>query len=362
MKKFLKYFLIIFSSIVVGCGLMYGLIYYFPNTIVKTITKEQKVVNVVDDGIAEGIENVYNSVVVVESYKNDVAVSTGSGFAFKTDKNTTYIMTNHHVIDNADNVIVTLYDSTEIEASIVGSDVYADIAVLKIDNNEKLDIAVSGDLSDMKVGDTVFAVGSPMGKECTNTVTRGILSGKDRMLETRINNSLVTDWIMNVMQTDAAINPGNSGGPLCNASGEVIGVNSMKIVESSVEGLGFAIPIDDALSYSESIIKNGKIVRGYIGIEMINATEKFQLLRSGITLDAKVKDGVVIAKVVEGAPAETSGLEKGDVIVKINDDDVTNIATFRYYLYKYEPNTKVKLTVYRGGDIKEIEVQINTSE
>lgn len=213
----------------------------------------------------------------------------------------------------------------------------------------------------MKVGDTVFAIGAPMGKTFANTATRGIISGKDRMVETSISGGS-NDWIMNVMQTDAAINPGNSGGPLCNVSGEVIGVNSMKIVESSVEGLGFAIPIEDALAYAESLIKYGKISRGYIGIEMINVTETFQLLRSGIKLDSDVKSGVVIAKVVDNSPAKTAELKVADVIVKINDYNIDNISEFRYYLYKHSAGETITLSIYRDKEIKSIKVKIASSE
>lgn len=362
MKRTLTYIITVILSIAFGCALMYGLIYFFPNTVIKTITKEQKVVNVVDDGIAEGISNVYTSVVVAEAYKNNTLVSTGSGFAFKKNDDSTYIITNYHVISGGNKVIVTLSNETEIEASIIGSDAYSDIAVLKVKSNDNLAAANIGDTSEMKVGDTVFAVGAPMGKTFANTVTRGILSGKDRMVETSVSGSASYDWIMNVMQTDAAINPGNSGGPLCNASGEVIGVNSMKIVESSVEGLGFAIPIEDALSYAESLIKDGKISRGYIGIEMINATETFQLLRNGIELDSKVNSGVVIANVVDDSPAKSAGLKKEDVIVKVNNYDVENISEFRYYLYKYNVGETVTLLIYRSGETKNIKVKIASSE
>ncbi len=361
MKRALTYIVTIILSIFVGCTLMYGLIYFFPNTIIKTITKEQKVVNVVDDGIAEGINNVYSSVVVVETYKSNSLVSTGSGFAFKKDDKYTYLMTNNHVISSGNKIILTLENETEAEATLVGTDAYSDIAVLKVANTDKLTVANMGDTSEMEVGDTVFAIGAPMGKTFANTATRGILSGKNRMIETSVSGSASYDWIMNVMQTDAAINPGNSGGPLCNASGEVIGINSMKIVESSVEGLGFAIPIEDALSYANSLIKNGKITRGYIGIEMINATETFQLLREGINLDDKVESGVVVADVIDDSPAKTSGLKTGDVIVKLNDYNIDNISEFRYYLYKYQVGDTITLLVYRDGKTEGIKVKIASS-
>lgn len=360
MKKKAIYFFTIIFSIFLGCALMYGIIYYFPNTIVKTITQEERNVTVIDEGISEGITNVYNSVVVVESYSKGSVASTGSGFAFKKIGKYTYLMTNHHVISGASDIIITLADGTEIKANLVGSDAYADIAVLKIENNDSLTVASIESTNDLEVGDTVFAVGAPLGKDFINTVTRGILSGKDRMVETTISDT-GEKWIMNVMQTDAAINPGNSGGPLCDVSGNIIGINSLKIVESSVEGLGFAIPIDDALKYADSIIENGKIIRGYIGIQMLNANETFQLARNNITIDNNITDGVVVVEVINDSPAETSGLKSGDIIMKINDNSVTSISKFRYYLYKCDVGETVELLIYRNDETKTIKIKVGIS-
>lgn len=361
MKKIITYIITIILSIFLGCALMYGIIYYFPNTIIKTVTHENKTVNVVDEGISSGIENVYNSVVVVESYKGKSLASTGSGFAFKSETDNIYIMTNHHVISEATTIVITLEDGEELTASLVGSDVYSDIAVLKVDTNDKLKIVKTASLTDLKVGDTVFAVGSPMGKTFANTVTRGILSGKNRLVETTISGTN-EDWIMSVMQTDAAINPGNSGGPLCDVNGSVIGINSLKIVESSVEGLGFAIPIEDALSYAEDIMENGKIVRGYIGISMLNANESFRLLRNNIELDKSIDSGVVIVDVLKNSPAEKSGLKKGDVIIKINSNDINNISEFRYNLYKYNIGEEIDVTIYRNSEKQIIKVKIESGQ
>lgn len=359
MKNKASYIIVCILSIVLGCLIMYGFIYLFPNTIVKTITEEKKTVNVVDDGISEGIENIYNSVVVVETYKNNKVISTGSGFAFKQDKNITYVMTNNHVVDNGTKIVLTLSNDEEVEASLVGKDAYSDIAVLKIENNDNLKVANLSTAGKIKVGDTVFAIGAPLGKQFKSTVTRGILSGKDRLVETTSSNE---ELLMNVMQTDASINPGNSGGPLCDVSGNVIGVTSLKIVESSVEGLGFAIQIDDAIDYANSLIENGKIVRGYVGISMLNASETFQIMRNGISLDKSITDGVVIVKVINNSPASKGGLKSGDVIVKVDNKDIKNISEFRYYLYKHKVGDEVNIMVYRNGESKSIKIKIEASD
>lgn len=354
----LGYIVISILCLTLGALIMYGVIYLFPNTIVKTITNENKTVNVIDEGISEGINNIYDSVVVVETYKNNRVVSTGSGFAFKEDRNTIYIMTNNHVVENGTKYVLTLSNDEEVEATLVGKDSYTDIAVLKIEKNNNLKVAKLSSTNNVKVGDTVFAIGAPLGKQFRSTVTRGILSGKDRLVETTSSNE---ELLMSVMQTDASINPGNSGGPLCDASGNVIGVTSLKIVESSVEGLGFAIQIDDAVSYANSLIENGKIVRGYVGISMLNASETFQLMRNGITLDKNVTDGVVIVEVINNSPASKAGLKEKDVIVKVDNKNIKNISEFRYYLYKHKVGDEVVITVYRDGKTENIKVKIESS-
>ncbi len=353
------YIVVSILSITLGCLIMYGIMYLFPNTVVKTVTEEKKTVNVIDEGISEGIENIYNSVVVIETYKNNKVISTGSGFAFKEDKNIVYIMTNNHVVENGDKIILTLSNDEEIEAKLVGKDAYSDIAVLKVDKTNNLKVANLSSTEKIKVGDTVFAIGAPLGKQFKSTVTRGILSGKDRLVETTNNNDSL---LMNVMQTDASINPGNSGGPLCDASGNVIGVTSLKIVESSVEGIGFAIQIDDALNYANSLIENGKIVRGYVGIKMLNASETFQLMRNGITIDRNITDGVVIVEVINNSPASRAGLKEGDVIVKVGNKNVKNISEFRYYLYKHSVGEEVTISIYRNSKIENIKIKIQASE
>ena len=160
------------------------------------------------------------------------------------------------------------------------------------------------------------------------------------------------------MQTDAAINPGNSGGPLCNINGEVIGINSMKIVQTTIEGIGFAIPIEDAVMYAESIRENGKITRPYIGVSMINASNTMQLYYANIRLDEDLTEGVVVVEVEKGSPASKAGLKAKDVIVKVGDNKVSDIAEFRYRLYSHEVGSTIKLTINRDGKEKVVEVKL----
>ena len=185
----------------------------------------------------------------------------------------------------------------------------------------------------MRVGDTVFAIGSPLDSSVYSwSVTRGVLSGKDRKVEVSTTNTSVNDWIMQVLQTDAAINSGNSGGPLCNSNGEVIGINNMKLITSGVEGMGFAIPIEEASAYADAIINGKNITKPTLGITM-----------------GDHKDGVLVSEVKAGTVADTAGLQKGDVITAINDDKVTSLASLKYALYKYEVGDTVTIHYLRNG-------------
>lgn len=354
MRRILSYVLTAVISVLVSVGGMYVLMKFYPNEVVKTIT--EKSVNITDTGISESVEKVQDAVVVVTSQSKS-STSYGTGFVYDTDDDYAYIMTNHHVIDGAKTITITYNNDTETTAELVGSDEYADIAVLKVDKKTILGVATIGKSSESKVGDTVFTIGSPVSEEFKGTVTKGILSGKDRLVTTSVSSSSA-DWIMNVMQTDAAINPGNSGGPLCNINGEVIGINSMKIVQTTVEGIGFAIPIEDAIVYAESIRENGKVSRPYIGVSMINASNTMQLFYADIRIDDDVTEGVVIAEVEKNSPASKAGIKVNDVIVKVGDNKVSNIAEFRYRLYSYNAGDTVKITVNRDGKLKELEVKL----
>lgn len=301
------------------------------------------------NSIAESVDKVYDSVVVVEGYSKNELSSTGTGFVYKKDSGKAYIMTNHHVVSNCDSVKVLFTNGDELETKLVGSDTYSDIAVLSVKDSDKIKAAIMGESKKSKVGDTLFTVGSPEGADYAGTVTKGILSGKDRLVAVALTNSTTSDYYMNVLQTDAAINPGNSGGPICNINGEVIGITNMKLVDDSVEGMGFAIPIEDALEFATILEKDGKISRPYIGISMLDLSNSYYLWQAGITLPDNVKSGVAVYTVESNSPAEKAGLKKGDIITKIGDNKTENLAEFRYELYKLSPNDKVKITYIRDG-------------
>lgn len=342
-KYIFIYILSMVVSALLGCG---GLLVFFKfnpdylRSTVMNITKTEKEVTVNENGIADAVEKVYDSVVVVKNYQKGQLYSSGTGFFYKKDGDTYYLLTNHHVISGASTIQIVLTSGDELEVELVGSDQYADIAVLSIKTDKDIQLIETGDYSAMRVGDTVFAIGAPLDSDMFSwSVTRGILSGKDRQIQD--NN-----WITRVLQTDTAINSGNSGGPLCNSNGQVIGINNMKLAMTGVEGMGFAIPIDDAIEYAELIMKNGKIIRPYIGVSMDNAQNSYYANFFNYDSDTK---GVLLSKIESGSPAEKADLRVGDIITGVDDTTITDIASFRYALYKYSAGDKITIKYIRNG-------------
>ncbi|APW45781.1 DegQ family serine endoprotease [Rhodoferax antarcticus] len=262
----------------------------------------------------------------------------GSGFVLSADG---FIMTNAHVVDGADEVLVTLTDNREFKAKIIGADKRSDVAVLKIDATGLPAVKV-GDVSRLRVGEWVVAIGSPFGLE--NTVTAGIVSAKQRD----------TGEYLPFIQTDVAINPGNSGGPLINMRGEVVGINSQIYSRSGGSmGISFSIPMDEALRVSEQLRATGKVTRGRIGVQIDRVTKE---VAESIGLGKA--QGALVRAVEEGAPADKAGVEAGDIIVKFDGKAVEKSSDLPRMVGAVKPGTKSTLTVFRRGATKELTVVI----
>lgn len=310
-------------------------------------------------GISEAVNKVYDAVVMIKNFQGNKLASTGSGFVYKVDSKYGYIMTNEHVVEKANKLTVLLTNGKEVSATKLGGDEYLDIAVLRIPVGDVLKVASIGSTNELKLGDTIFTIGSPVGEEYYNTVTSGIISGIDRMVTVSVNSQ--SDWVMKVSQVDAAINPGNSGGPLMNANGEVIGVNSLKLVDNSIEGMGFSIKIEDAMAHVEELESSKTIERPMLGVNLLNASDTRSLQSYGIKIPSDISSGVVVVNVVSGTGASKSGLEKGDVITKIGDEEVINAAYLKYVLYKYKVGEKITVTYNRNGKVKTTTVTLTKS-
>lgn len=332
----------LFLSLILLLGFFAGGLYiyrYFDNSS-NHINYSNKKVTIDDTGIADAVEKVYDSVVVVENYVNDKLYGTGSGFVYKTDNSYGYILTNNHVLSNATSVKVKFTNKETADAEVVGNDDFSDVAVLKVPKKNIIQVAEIGKNSEMRVGDTTFAVGTPLdSKTYSWSVTRGILSGKDRLV------SVGTSY-MNVLQTDTPINSGNSGGPLCNANGEVIGITNMKLASDQIEGMGFAIPIETAVDYADGFISGNSVDRPYIGVSIYDNQASF------FSGDVQV----IVDSVEEGSAADKAGMKKGDIIVKVEDTEVENSSHFKYKLYEHKIGDTIKITVKREN--KEVTLKV----
>lgn len=288
--------------------------------------------------------------------------STGSGVIYKKTGNTAYVVTNNHVVKGAKKLAVILSDGTNVNAEVVGTDVWTDLAVLKINGDNVTTTMDFANSDDIAVGETAFAIGSPLDLSFSNTVTKGIVSAVNRQIPMDVDGDGTVDWNQTVIQTDAAINPGNSGGALINNEGKLIGINESKIAKAtssvSAEGIGFGIPSNEVKLITEQLEKSGKVVRPAMGVQLVsvntiaNDTVKSELKYEG-------KQGVVVRLVESGTPAAKAGLEKYDVITKLNDTEVKDVAAVRKFLFeKAKIGDTVKVTYYRGGQEKTTEIVV----
>ncbi|WP_136420044.1 Do family serine endopeptidase [Herbaspirillum sp. ST 5-3] len=265
-------------------------------------------------------------------------LSLGSGFIISQDG---YVLTNAHVIDQADEVIVKLTDKREFKAKVIGADVYTDVALVKI-KADGLPVVKIGDPGKVEPGQWVAAIGAPFGFE--NSVTVGVVSAKGRLLP---NGSYVP-----FIQTDVAVNPGNSGGPLFDTEGEVIGINSQIYSETGgYMGISFAIPIDIATGIAKQLRETGKVVRGRIGVQLQELTQDI-----ASSLGLKETTGALVAAVQRGGPADKAGIKPGDVVVSFNSQPVKTTADFARLIGDTKPGTTVGAEVLRGG--KSVNVKI----
>lgn len=317
-----------------------------------------------ESGISDSVEKVYDGVLMVRNYQKDQVASTGTGFVYKIDGDDAYVMTNQHVVEGADRVTVIDSKDQEIEGEVLGGDTYVDIAIIKIKKTDDLFALTLASSENAKLGDLVFTIGCPLGYDYRGSVSTGHLAGKDRMVTVSTsNNSSSGDWVMEVLQTDAAINPGNSGGPLFNVNGEVIGIISMKLVQTEVEGMGFAIPIEYATSKLETLEKGETIEWPLLGVQMVNVSDALNSYRySNYNIPEGVESGVIVVGIEKGTGAEHSDLQEGDIIAKINDEEVENSAYLRYELYKYSPGDKITVTYLRDGKEHTTQVTLSKSE
>jgi serine protease Do len=385
-KQFVKGFASMVAAGVMGSALTLGVLPHtdyleklYPNEVqsssgqsgstrnaVKPVTAKTTAVS--SGSIADTVEQISKAIVGIVNYQQQnnnfyrsnnssqqsVETGTGSGVIFQKNNDNAYIVTNNHVIEGATKLEVSLYNGEKTTAEVIGTDALTDLAVIKIDAKYVTATAQFGDSSTLRPGDQVYAIGNPLGLDLSRTVTQGIVSAINRSIAV---STSAGDWETNVIQTDAAINPGNSGGALINPAGQVIGINSLKISESGVEGLGFAIPSNDFIPIVNQLIKNGKIERPYLGVGLADLNQVSEMYWQGVP--ANITKGVMVMNIDPNSAAASAGLHVKDIIVSMNETEIANSSDLRKYLYtKAKTGDVLKLGVYRNGETITLNVKL----
>ena len=337
-------------------------------TSVKNENSTTKAVDKVKDAVVSIITYSANSQNSLFGYgESDTDTNTeqvssqGSGVIYKKDGEYAYIVTNTHVINGAKKVDIRLADGTKVPGEIVGTDTYSDIAVVKISSEKVSAVAEFGDSSQLTVGETAIAIGSPLGSEYANTVTQGIVSSLNRTVSLKSEDGQAIST--KAIQTDTAINPGNSGGPLINIQGQVIGITSSKIATNggtSVEGLGFAIPSNDAIKIIEQLENNGKVTRPALGIQMVNLSNLSTTDLQKLKLPDGITSGVAVRSVQSNMPAN-GHLEKYDVITKVDGNPITSATELQNALYSHSVGDEMTITYYRNGKEETTTIKLDKS-
>ncbi|WP_084145826.1 MULTISPECIES: S1C family serine protease [Jeotgalicoccus] len=284
----------------------------------------------------------------------------GSGVIYKVDGDLAYVVTNHHVVDGAEQVKINLESGDSVDADIVGTDIWTDLAVLSIPADVVESTIEFGDSSDLLVGEPAIAIGSPLGEIFSGSVSQGIISGLDRSVPVDLDGDGSNDWEASVLQTDAAINPGNSGGALIDSNGRLIGINSMKVGIASVEGIGFAIPVNEVQEVTSQLEENGEVIRPFLGItlqDLLNVASS--QVYDQLNLPEDVKGGVIVTSVQDGSPASEAGLQQLDVITQLDGEPIKNMVELRQHLY-YEKQSGEEMVIdfYRDGQQESLTVTL----
>lgn len=322
--------------------------------------------NVSDSSVTNAVATAQPAVVTVNNFAQTgfsseaVEAGVGSGVIYKKEGDSAFIATNHHVVNGADKLTVTFNDGTTAEATLMGSDATYDLAVLKVDADKVPAVISIGKSSELKPGQTVIAIGNPLG-QFENSVTRGVVSSTSRLVPVDTDENGQADFNAEVIQTDAAINPGNSGGALINEEGQLVGINSMKIATAEVEGVGFSIPIDIALPLINQIEQTGEVNHPSLGVSLRDVSEfPPGYLTEQINLPESVTAGTIIVEVQQNSSAAKAGLEARDVIVKINDKDVSSFIDLRSELIRDTDGT-VDIEYVRDGKTETVQVEIQNA-
>jgi len=282
------------------------------------------------EAVGPAVVGILNKAIAYDIFRRAyTSESSGSGVIFHKDG---YIVTNNHVVEGATELLVSLSDGRVLTGTIVGTDAFTDLAVVKVQATD-LPVAAFGDSDALRVGEVAVAIGNPVGLEFARTVTAGVISGINRQVQQG-------ERTFTLVQTDAAINPGNSGGPLCNGSGQVIGINTIKFASTEIEGMSFAIPINIVRPIANDLVLNGRIVRPWLGVRIV---DKANAARYGVSLDK----GVLVVEVISRGPAALAGVQASDVIVAVAGQTINSVADLNAAVQAHRVGERIEVKVIR---------------
>jgi len=315
----------------------------------------------ISNDATEVVQRVKDSVVTVALSRNGQIIGNGSGSIISSDAGETVVLTNNHVVDQGAGIDIYVYfnNGEQIQATVLGKDPIADLAIIQVRTNFDVTPIAIGDSDVLQQGEPVIAIGSPLDLAFSGTVTQGVVSGLNRTIETDTNGDGVPDYNMNVIQTDTTINPGNSGGPLINMAGQLVGVNTSKISMEGFEGMGFSIPSNEAIAIVEQLKSHGSVQRPVLGIRYFSVASIPAQSREqyGITQDIP-SGSLYVAEVVPNSAADRAGLRAEDIITQVNGKDITTTAVFTSVLFSSRVGDNMELTVLRNGQLMSINVTL----
>ncbi len=343
--------------------MMPGLVNQMPGTTSSNTGKNDTTINQVATEVTTDVTKAVDKASPAVVGITNIQEVTSGGFWSPQSTTTKEAGSGSGVVEGAKQLEVTMPDGTKEQAELVGHDVWTDLAVISISSKNVKTVATFGNSDVLKQGETVIAIGNPLGLDFYGSVTTGVVSGKDRSVPVDLNGDGTEDWQQEVLQTDAAINPGNSGGALVNLAGELIGINSMKIAQSSVEGLGFSIPINSAIPIIEELEKNGEMKRPTMGISLADLTDVPAFYQQQtLKLPAEVTTGVVITDVMNNSAASKAGVQQYDVIVEMDGQKIETAIDLRKHLYNEKKiGDQLTLKVYRQGKLVELSLTLTNS-
>ncbi|MDF2700976.1 MAG: serine protease [Haloplasmataceae bacterium] len=343
--------------------LLIAVLYFGLNVTDLSANKVSKISYQVDvqSIVNQAIDKASPNVVGIVRFNNEKESGTGSGVIYKLTEDKVYVVTNNHVITGGNKVEVAFVDEERVEAEVIGVDLISDLAVITIPRGDISNHIEFADSDNLKVGEFVFAIGNPLGLNFYGSATLGIVSSTERLIPIDVDKDGESDWFANVIQTDAAINPGNSGGALVNVDGKLVGINSMKIAGSQVEGIGFSIPSNIVFQIVNDLEVYKEVKRPYLGIvpisiSRLNEEEKAE---KGIEV---LEKGILVHDVTINSPAYLAGIKANDVITHIEKQEIKNVTDLRLKLYNRQLNDTVTLTILRDNKNYDVKMKLQAKE